>query len=151
MDRLVEMLKRHEGLCLTAYRDHLGHWTIGYGCRITGPAWVHALDAGAPFGIHEVLADALLTAHINIARNTARNIYPDLGTYPEARRDVIVSLAYQLGSLRLARFVKMRQAILDSDWTQAAPELIDSQLHEQTPERVQELALMLETGEYIPY
>jgi len=151
VDRLVELLKRLEGRRLKAYQDTRGYWTVGYGWRIKDPELRAALDLGEPFEISQSLADTLLTIACSLARLNARTIYPDLDGYPEARRDALVCLAYQLGKEGLDAFVKMQQAILSEDWQGAARELIDSKLHEQTPNRAWELAHMLETGEYLPY
>ena len=54
--QIVDDLKRHEGLKLHAYQDHLGYWTIGYG---------RLIDKERGGGISETEAETLLENDID--------------------------------------------------------------------------------------
>lgn len=133
--RLVDQIKRHEGFRRAAYQDHLGYWTIGYGRMI---------DARKRGGITEDEAETLLMADLERIEDAIDDWLPA----NEARRAVIVGMAYQLGISGLLRFRRMLDAIRREDWAAAAAEGLDSAWAKQTPGRAKELMTQLETGEW---
>ena len=130
-DGLAATLREAEGYSPTVYRDTGGVPHIGYGHRLT-PAE----------------ADALLAADIAEARAAAERVVGE-ATWrglDEARRDVLVEMAYMLGASGLARFRLMLDAVRRGDFDAAADELAASLLYDQVPTRTVRLAATLRGG-----
>lgn len=133
--QLVKSIKQHEGLSLKAYKDTEGVLTIGYG---------HNLE---DFVIPQHTADAWLDIDIQEAIDEAGKLLfiEKLG---RARRNVIIEMVFNLGLPRFLKFKKMIDAVVDSDWEQAATEMLDSKWAEQVGDRAQTLANTMRTGWY---
>lgn len=65
----------------------------------------------------------------------------------EARKVVILDMAYQLGINGMLKFQKMINALRWERWDEAANELLDSKYAKQTPNRAHRNANILLTGE----
>lgn len=131
---VIDMLKRHEGLRLSAYQDSLGYWTIGYG---------RLIDARKNAGISRAEAEQLL-------RHDVERLEIELAKRPwwlklnATRQAVIVDMAYNLGLHGLLEFTGMIAAIKADDYAQAAAEILDSKAARQLPNRYHELAHLME-------
>ncbi len=88
MSLTIDIIKKSEGLRLTAYRDDAGVWTIGYGH--TG------LDVHEGLTITEAKAEALLMTDIAWAVDTVRRSVRVALT--EEQRAALVSLTFNIGS-----------------------------------------------------
>lgn len=173
MSNLLNLIKRHEGFRATPYwdktgqeiwqgiaeqmykyagrqvTDELGHLTIGYGFNLEAPrseafweyvlAWdvERAMEAAYQYDWFAALGSPLAYEEVS------------------ARQAVIISMIYQLGPTGFAGFKRMI-AWIDpayqgkgfSEFHHAADEMLDSKWARQTPERAQELAEMMRTGEW---
>ncbi len=88
MTLAVDIIKREEGLLLTAYRDGAGNWTVGFGH--VGP------DVHEGLVITEAKAEALLATDIAWAVDTVRrSVHVALTT---EQRAALVSLVFNIGS-----------------------------------------------------
>ena len=150
-----QFIERHEGLRLKAYKDTRGLWTWGYGCRITDPLVIAALDAGCWCILTQAQADGLLTAALARAKDDATCLFKAFPKFSPARRKALVSLSFHLGENGLAHFPKLCNAVRRLDWTRAADELrFNNGLTKDQPsayaldfpERCAETARLLETG-----
>src|SRR3990167_8425988 len=81
---LREQLARDEGLKLTAYQDALGVWTLGYGHNLANP-------------IPRAAAALILEADLDDALQQVRDRLSWSIDVPEARRAVLVNMAFNLG------------------------------------------------------
>ena len=83
------MIERFEGCRLTAYKDIVGVWTIGYGC--TGPA-VHVGEM-----ITQAQADDMLSTRL--ANEFEPGVLKAFGNAPttQGQFDAMVSLAFNIG------------------------------------------------------
>lgn len=135
--QIVEDLKRHEGLRLHAYEDHLGYWTIGYGRMI---------DKRKGGGISEAEAEHLLANDID--RVCAR-LQHERGFRhaPFTVKRALANMAFQLGIGGLLSFQRMWSALEQQDYERAADEALDSRWAEQTPNRAQEVAEWIRAAE----
>ena len=134
IDDLVEDLKLDEGWAASAYQDHLGYWTIGYGFLIDGrkggelpkkigEQWLHhavstrwwALCEQQPFLLHQ----------------------------PEDVQRAVGNMCYQLGVNGVLRFKKMLSALAAGDREKAADEALDSTWAKQTPNRAMRVSNLL--------
>ena len=135
MSKLEEQLIRHEGERLKPYRDSEGVLTIGIG---------HNLEEGISPAIsrmifEEDLAEAteeLIRAHPVVMRLT------------QARRDVLINMAFNMGLSRLAGFRRMWAAIGNGDFDRASDEMLDSKWAGQVGNRAIELSEQMRTGQY---
>jgi len=136
-NKLEDMLIRHEGLKLKAYRCTAGKLTIGIGRN---------LDDN---GITEAEARMMLQYDIQVAkvRLVKYKWYVDLN---DARKDVIVDMVFNLGLPRFLGFKKTIKFLEAQDYAGAAEEILDSEWASQVgEERSLELSAMLLTGKYV--
>ena len=125
--RLIENLKRHEGIKLKPYRDTVGKFTIGIGRNLDD------------VGITEAEAEFLLANDIGVAEGEARELFRRFDTYSDLRQEVLVNMMFNLGRPTLSRFNNMRAALLEDDFDRAADEMKDSRWFRQVGNRAKEL------------
>lgn len=130
-EALNELLIGHEGWEETPYQDHLGNWTVGVGHLMTRPLSDKA--------IAQILEDDIQGAKDDLDRKFPR--WCHLG---QSQQLVLVSMMFQMGSVRYNTFVLFWQAIESGDWQEAKAQMLDSKWARQTPKRANELALMIE-------
>ena len=135
--QIVDDLKRHEGLRLHAYQDHLGYWTIGYGRMI---------DERRGGGISEAEAEHLLENDIDRVASRLQN-ERGFRLAPDGVKRALVNMAFQLGVGGLLGFKRMWSALERNDYAQAAEEALDSRWAEQAPNRAKEVAEWIRTAE----
>jgi lysozyme len=145
LSRLKESIKKHEGYRDTPYRDHLGFWTVGYGHLIhhqsnPGHQTIGALlDYLSNKEGHEQLLDRDIERSINGASTylMSAKAWQELS---DTRKEVLIEMAFQLGTGGLHKFRKLREAIIVKDWERAKKEMLDSTWAKQTPKRANSLA-----------
>lgn len=132
-EKLVDSIRRHEGLRLHPYTDTRGFITIGYGRNLSTR------------GIDQEEAEALLEKDLWNAHHDAMSVFGEslFYAFPEDVQRVLVEMAFQMGRKGLASFRKLRAALLEGDWERAAAEMLDSRWAQQTPSRARELAEMV--------
>ena len=137
MTLLEQMLIRHEGLRLKPYEDQFGNLTIGVGRNLSG------------VGISRAEA-------IELMRNDIANIYTRLLTdkwtwvldLGPVRRDVVISMMFNLGLRKFLTFKKAIKAMKEEDWEEAARQMLDSAWAGQVGGRARALAKMMRRGKY---
>lgn len=113
------------------YPDSLQKPTIGYG---------HLIEKGIPADI----ALMLFRCDIADALDDVRHCFSCYDTLSRPRQLVLVSMAYNLGRAKLAKFVRFIGAVHLGKWDEAADELLDSKAAKQdAPARYQQLATMM--------
>ena len=144
MDKLIDTLKRHEGVKHFAYRDSLGVLTIGCGRNISNSEKHHGL------GISDDEIDYMLQNDIERTIKELSREYPWFNDMEEgARRDAIINLHFNLGRARFAGFKKAIGHMEMGDHDQAALEFLDSRWARQVKGRAIEVTDMIKTGTYI--
>jgi lysozyme len=136
IDNLTVQLRRDEGEVLHAYRDHLGFWTIGIG---------RLIDPKKGGGITREEAAYLLRNDINKVDRQVQERFPWVVTLSEARRGVLLAMAFQMGVDGLNNFKKTLTMIEQGEYQKASVEMLDSTWAKQTPERAKRLALQMKT------
>jgi lysozyme len=136
LDKLIDMVKRHEGLRLKLYADSCGKLTIGYGRCIED------------IGISQQEADLLLMNDLTRSVNDLANNLPWLYEIDDIRRAALVDLCFQLGWRGLSKFQKTLEYAEKKYWDKAADELLDSIYAKQAPKRANEISEMLRTGQW---
>ena len=136
--QLLQQIKRHEGLRLHAYEDHLGYLTIGYG---------RLIDQRKGGGITEDEAEQLLQNDLSQCQDDLLTIdtFRDLDPIRQA---ALINMRFQLGGSGIREFRKMWAALDRQDWHDARAEALNSRWAKQTPGRAKEIANILLTGEW---
>ena len=138
-DKIIQMLKRHEGERKFAYLDHLGYETIGVG---------RCIKEGVGLGLSDDEIDYLLTNDINRAIKELGRAFSWFSGLDEARRDAMINLCFQLGLTKLLKFQNFLAEMEEGSYELAAPHLLDSLYARQTPARANEIAEMIISGKY---
>jgi len=85
-DKGLELIKKHEGLKLTAYKCPAGVWTIGYG---------HTRTAKSGLTIEQRTADELLKQDVRFAEIA---VAKELPTISQSKFDALVSFVFNVGA-----------------------------------------------------
>ncbi|HYE19703.1 MAG TPA: glycoside hydrolase family protein [Tepidisphaeraceae bacterium] len=131
---LREQLIRDEGCKLRVYKDSRGIETIGVGRNLRDK------------GISQHEADMLLDADILEYSAAVIANLPWSLRLDEARRAVLVNMAFNLGVRGLLGFRNMLAAVEAGQYDRAADEMMDSQWAGQVGERAARLARQMQTG-----
>ena len=132
---IEEQLILHEGLRLKPYRDTIkGHLTIGVGRN---------LDVT---GITRDEAIHLLRNDLVRVRRELSAALPFFTRLSPIRRQVLIDMAFNLGTRGLLKFKKMLAAIDRGDYEIASIEMLSSKWATQVGKRAQRLALMIRLG-----
>lgn len=139
-DLITKQLRRDEGERLSAYQDHLGFWTIGVG---------RLIDARRGGGISKEESDMLLSNDIDVRVKALENHIPWFKELDDARKGVLVNMAFQLGITGLLGFRNTLEAVRTRRFHEAAKNMRQSKWYSQTPNRAERLAKQMETGEWV--
>lgn len=135
---IEDVLEREEGCRLSAYQDQYGWWTIGIGTLIDERKGGAISRAAALFMLREKVGE------IEAALDRRLPWWRGLD---EVRREVLVSMAYQLGVTGLLGFGEMLAATASGDYGRAADRMLDSKwARDDTPERAARAATAMRTG-----
>lgn len=133
MDEFKRQLMKDEGFRARVYDDHLGIPTIGYGTKIV------------ELEVSEEEAERWLDAELDEKEERLREmpLYEHLSI---VRKNVIRSMAYQMGVLGVKRFKNMWRAIESGNFASAAFHMRDSQWYRdpQTRKRASNMAHRME-------
>lgn len=130
-------IKRDEGFRSKVYLDHKGIPTIGYGTKID------ELELTREMGEYFLERE--------LAEKEARLIkIPAFLTLSETRKNVVRSMAYQMGVRGVKNFKNMWVAIIGQSYAQAAHEMRDSRWWRdpKTRARAERMANRMETGKW---
>ena len=136
--KLIEQLKRHEGVRSHAYKCSANMITIGVGRNI---------DQNGGLGLSDDEIDYLLENDIArcMGELLAFSWFIDLDV---VRKDAMVNLCFNLGFSRLSLFSNALAAMAEANYERAAMEFLDSKWARQVGRRSEEVAHMIRTGEY---
>ena len=138
-NRLRNLVALHEGRVPYAYKDSLGYWTIGVG---------HLIDKARGGGLPEPIIDALLDYDLNICSHEVAAFLPWTENLDEARKAVLVDMAFNLGIGGLLGFKNTLAAIKEERWDDAAKGMLTSKWAGQVGKRAERLAEMMRLGEW---
>ena len=140
MEKLTAQLRRDEGTKATAYQDHLGFFTIGVG---------RLIDSRKPgAGLRPDEIDYLLRNDISDRVSALTKALPWFDRLDEARRGVLINMAFQLGTAGLLGFKSTLALVAAGKYSEAAEQMLKSKWATQTPARAKRLAEQMKTGEW---
>lgn len=145
-DTFLDQLKKHEGLRLEAYRDTVGHLTIGYGhnCDV----WpVQGVEKEGD-AISRIKAEELLVEDVVFFAEQLDEKLPWWRGMDEPRQGVLLNMVFNLGLSGLLGFKMALSAMRIGDYTRAGTEMLDSKWAGQVRGRAAELARQMVLGEW---
>ena len=138
MMRLINMLKRHEGVRNKVYMCPAGYETIGVGRNIS--------ESG--LGLSEDEVEYLLKNDILRCRNELLGEYDWFENLDSVRQEAMIDLSFNLGQTKLRTFVKALGHMADGNYEEAGREFYNSRWAEQVGDRSLEVCQMISSGEY---
>tara|TARA_Y100000592_G_C5418384_1_gene291840 strand:- start:251 stop:673 length:423 start_codon:yes stop_codon:yes gene_type:complete len=139
MERLLKMIKLHEGVKSHAYQCTAGKWTIGVGRNI---------DEEGGLGLSEEEINVLLINDVERVKNELTAAYFWFPALDEVRQAAMIDMCFNLGLSRLRGFVKAIEAMSRQQYDNAADEFLDSRWASQVGQRAIRVTEMIRTGEY---
>lgn len=138
LDILHAQLRVDEGYRLKPYPDTEGKITIGIGRNLT--------DVGVSRGEVALMFDNDLAT----AESTARKLVPNFDALSDARRAVVMNMAFNMGFTSLATFVNTLKAIDERRFDAAADGMLASKWAKQVGPRADRLAETMRTNLWRP-
>ena len=136
-DRLINMLKMHEGIETHAYQCSANKITIGVGRNV---------DPVDGLGLSQDEIEYLLKNDIDRVRVELGDEYEWFDDLVPARQDAMIDISFNLGATRLRKFKKALKAMADEDYEKAANEFMDSRWSEQVGRRAYTVTQMIRKG-----
>jgi lysozyme len=136
IERMADLLERHEGRRRWAYRDSEGYLTIGIGFNLDGE------------GLYDVEMDFILRNRIKLATIEIESAFPQFARLNAVRQIVLVDMTYNMGLTKLLGFQRMFIALDAQDYDAAAAEMLDSLWATQVGGRAIRLSNMMRTGRW---
>jgi len=137
IEDLKNEIKADEGCVNSVYLDHLNLKTLGVGHLVT--EWDEEYDKPVGTTVSDDRVNELFEKDINVTLEECRYLYDNFDNLPEEVQKIIGNMMFNLGRPRLSRFHKMKKAVLDKDWQEAANQMQDSKWYEQVTNRAERL------------
>ena len=139
MQKLIEMLRKHEGVETHAYKCTAEKITIGVGRNI---------DPAGGLGLSQDEIDYLLTNDIKRVTAELDKAFPWFSVLDEVRRYALIDLCFNLGLTRLKLFRLALGAMENLDYETASKEFLDSNWAKQVGTRAITITDMIRSGLY---
>ena len=133
MEEFVKEITIDEGVKHEVYLDHLGLPTTGVGHLITEWDEEYEKPVGTP--VSEERVQQLLKNDIHVTVEECKVLYDDFDDLPLDVQHIIANMMFNLGRPRLSKFKKMKKAVDNRDWYEAAYEMTHSKWCKQVPTR----------------
>ncbi len=151
MTQIIPILNFEEGYREKPYRDTLGYPTVAGGIKI-GPkgAALSNYTFTVPRRVGDVWKEVFVENTIT-EMQLRPVIISALKSCNDPRRDVLISMAYQMGVPGLAGFKNTLAMISQGNFDGASRGMLNSLWAKQTPERAQRHAEVMRSGNYDIY
>ena len=133
-EKLIQELKRDEGVELRPYKCSAGFLTLGVGRNIEER------------GITMDESDYLLANDITICEEEATRVFKWYDTLSDVRQRVVLNMIFNLGLTKLLNFKKFLAAMEAEDWEEAGKQMLDSRWAKQVGNRADRLEQMIVNG-----
>jgi len=134
LDILYPQLERDEGKSSRMYRDSVGVESIGIGHNLRDKA------------ISERAIRVIFEDDVADAEKDARRLLPEFDALSDARKAVVINMAFNLGYNRLADFHRTLSFIREGMYDDAARSMLDSKWAKQVGARALRLADAMRKG-----
>lgn len=136
MSKLINTLRRHEGVKNTLYKCTSDKWTIGVGRNLED------------VGLSEEEIDMLLQNDITRTEGLLDEYMDWWSDLDYVRQDAMINFVFNVGIGTAMKFKKAMTALEEGDYEIAADEMMDSNWSKQVGDRAVEVTEMIRTGEY---
>ena len=136
MTKLIEQLKRHEGVKLKPYFCTAGKCTIGAGRNLDD------------VGITEKEAEMLLEHDIQEAVTQLTRRFAWTKDLDEVRFAALINFTFNVGIGTVAKFVNAMALLKERNYDMAADEFLKSRWAKQVGQRAVEVTEQIRTGEW---
>lgn len=137
LEKLQAELTEDEGVKYEIYLDHLNLPTCGIGHLILPSDQECGLPVGTP--ISETRVRELFEQDIEIVLKECKILFPSFDILPDEVQLIIANMMFNMGCPRLSKFKKFIEAVIMSNWQDAANEMVDSRWYNQVPNRANRL------------
>lgn len=137
INELKEEIEADEGVKYEIYLDHLGYPTVGCGHLIQPDDEEYGKEVGTT--ITEARCSTLFASDIDGVLADCERLYATFSDLPEEVQRIIANMMFNMGLTRLSKFKKMKAAIEEGNWEEAANQMHDSKWREQVPNRAKRL------------
>lgn len=139
-EKLINVMKKHEGFSSHAYKDSLGYLTIGFGRCIDKKIRTKGLTVKE--------SEFLLFNDLVECEELAKN-FKFYNNLDKVRKEVIVEMVFNLGYKGFSNFVKTIALIEKKEYVEASKELLNSKWANQVKKkRANNIAYRLAYGAY---
>lgn len=139
---IKSMIKRHEGVRNTPYKDSLGLWTVGVG-HLIGDGKSLPPEMDRAFTDEEV--NALFEEDYAVHKRAAEQI-PGFGDLNETGQGALTDLTFNMGGKWYKKWPNFTKSISEGDTETAAKSLEDSKWYSQVGNRAPEIVAMVRAG-----
>ena len=136
LNRLVDQLKKHEGLRLTPYKCTADKLTIGIGRNLED------------VGISEHEAEMLLKNDIDRATKQLLLFFPWVADLDSVRKAALINFTFNVGIGTVKKFVKAMSFLEAKEYDKAALEFLSSRWASQVGKRATEITEQIRTGRW---
>jgi lysozyme len=137
IQKLKEELTLDEGCEFKLYNDHLGYKTFGVGHLVTKDDPEFEMEIGEE--VSEERVNECFIKDIEKVIEDCHILYEYFNELPEDAQLIIANMMFNLGRPRLSKFVKMKEAVNEANWIEAAIQMEDSRWYKQVPNRAERL------------
>ena len=137
IQKLKEELTLDEGCEFKLYNDHLGYKTFGVGHLVTKDDPEYEMEIGEE--VSEDRVNECFVKDIEKVIEDCHILYEYFNELPEDAQLIIANMMFNLGRPRLSKFVKMKEAVNEANWIEAAIQMEDSRWYKQVPNRAERL------------
>ena len=137
LEQLSAEIEADEGCVLEVYLDHLGYPTVGVGHLITENDEEYGKPVGTKVSLERVRV--LLRDDLVRTASDCGKLYNDFSTLPEEAQLIIANMMFNMGLPRLSKFKKMKEAVDERRWNEAAAQMKDSKWYSQVTNRAERL------------
>lgn len=137
IQKLKEELTLDEGCEFKLYNDHLGYKTFGIGHLVTKDDPEYEMEIGEE--VSEDRVNECFVKDIEKVIEDCHILYEYFNELPEDAQLIIANMMFNLGRPRLTKFKKMKEAVNDGNWLEAAIQMEDSRWYKQVPNRAERL------------
>ena len=136
--KILDLLKLHEGFRSSVYKCSEGYYTIGYG---------RLVDQSLGGGITKDEAEILLCNDVEKCKKILSNKLTFFKDLSENRQIVLIDMYFNLGN-RLFKFINTLSALENKNYEKAADEMLLSKWSEQVGQRSVTLSDMMRNDTY---
>lgn len=151
MSQIIPLLNYEEGYREKPYVDTEGYPTVACGIKV-GPKGAQLSNYA--FTVPREVGDVWLESFVSTTiekMNSNPSIVAALKACNPPRRDILISMAYQMGVGGLAAFKNTLAMIAAGNYAGAANGMLSSLWAKQTPKRAQRHAEVMRSGEMTAY